>query len=265
MALKYTNKLAGQRVLILGGTSGLGFAVAEAALEHGANLVISSSSQSKLDKTVSRLKEAYPTQTEKQTITTHVCDLSDPSKLDPNFEALFQAATVGGTVKLNHVVTTAGDALAFPPVSDITPELVQSGMNVRFVAPAVMAKYVEKYVEKSPASSFTMTGGVRGRKPAPGWSVTTAVSVAVEGLARGLALDLKPIRVNVVSPGVVHTEMFSFIPKEQLDAVLQSFKDGSTTGTVGRPEDLAESYIYLMKDQYITGSVIESNGGALLV
>jgi NAD(P)-dependent dehydrogenase (short-subunit alcohol dehydrogenase family) len=264
-SLKYTNKLAGQRVLIFGGTSGLGFCVAEAALEHGANLVISSSNQTKLDKTVARLKEAYPTQTEKQTITTHVCDLSDAANLDANLEALFQFATVGGTIKLNHVVSTAGDAMQFPPLSGITPDLVQNGMNVRFVAQAVMAKYIQKYVENSPSSSFTMTSGVRARKPAPGWSVVTAVSSAVEGLARGLALDLKPIRVNAVAPGAVHTELFSFVPKEQLDVLLQGFKDASTTGTVGRPQDLAESYIYLMKDQYITGSVIESNGGALLV
>lgn len=264
-SLKYTNKLAGQRVLILGGTSGIGFGVAEAALEHGANLVISGSKQSKLDKTVERLKEAYPTQTQKQTIATHVCDLSDAANLDANFEALFQAATVGGTVKLNHVVTTAGDALQLPPLTGITADVVQTSMNVRFVAPAVMAKYIPKYVENSPASSFTMTGGVRGRKPAPGWSLATAVSCAAEGLARGLALDLKPIRVNVVSPGAVHTELFSGFPKEQLDVMLQMFKEGSTTDTVGRPEDLAESYIYLMKDQFVTGSVIESNGGALLV
>lgn len=264
-SLKYTNKLAGQRVLILGGTSGLGFCVAEAAIEHGANVVISSSNQAKLDKTVARLKEAYPAQTEKQTITTHVCDLSDSSNLDANFEALFQTATVGGSIKLNHVVTTAGDALSLPPLSEFTSELVQKSMHVRFVAPAVMAKYIEKYVEKSPSSSFTMTSGVRGRKPAPGWSLATSVGAATEGLTRGLALDLKPIRVNAVSPGAVFTEMFGSLPKENLDGLLEIFKNSSTTGTVGRPEDLAESYIYLMKDQYATGSVVESNGGTLLV
>jgi NAD(P)-dependent dehydrogenase (short-subunit alcohol dehydrogenase family) len=265
MASKYTNKLAGQRVLILGGTSGIGFCVAEAAIEHGATVVISSSNQTKLDKTVARLKEAYPAQTEKQPITTHVCDVSDSSNLDANFEALFQTATAGGTVKLNHVVTTAGDALSLPPLSELTPEIVQKSMHVRFVAPAVMAKYIEKYVEKSPSSSFTMTGGQAGRKPAPGWSLATSVSTAVEGLTRGLALDLKPVRVNAVAPGAVNTELFGAFPKELVDGMFEMFKSKSTTGTVGRPEDLAESYIYLMKDQYVTGSVLESNGGSLLV
>lgn len=263
-SLKYTSKLANQRVLVLGGTSGIGFCVAEAALEHGAHLVISSSNQSKLDKTVARLKEAYPSQSEIQTITTQVCDLSDAANLDANLQSLFEVATNGGTVKLNHVVTTAGDMLKLPTMEEMTPDLIHSGLNVRFVASVMMAKYIQKYVELSPSSSFTMTSGVRGQKPAPGWYLATAMSSAVEGLARGLALDLKPVRVNAVAPGAVHTELFALFPKEHLEPALEMFRKASTTGTVGKPEDLAESYIYLMKDQFVTGSVIESNGGALI-
>ncbi|KAJ5584346.1 NAD(P)-binding protein [Penicillium hispanicum] len=264
-SLKYTAKLVNQRVLVLGGTSGIGYCVVEAALEHGCNVVISSSNKAKLDNTVARLREAYPTQYDKQSITTHVCDLADAATLDANLEALFQAATNGGTVKLNHVVFTAGDALKLPPLSEVTPEVIHRNMNVRFVAPAVMAKYIAKYVELSPASSFTMTGGVAAHKPLPGWSMASAATSAIEGLARGLAVDLKPVRVNVVSPGAVHTELFSMFPKEGLESILQQFRDRSTTGTVAKPEDLAESYIYIMKDHFVTGVVIDSSGGALLI
>lgn len=262
---KYTTKLANQRVLIFGATSGLGYAVAEAALENGAHLAISSSNESKLERTVARLKEAYPTQSANQSITTYVCDLSDTANLAANLETVFKEATSNGTTKLNHVVTTAGDALKLPALDEMTPELINSGMNVRFTAPAMMARFVHKYVENSPSSSFSLTSGARSRKPAPGWSLATAVTAAVEGLGRGLALDLKPIRVNVVSPGAVDTELFSAFPKEQLDGLMQMFKSQSTTGTVAQPEDLAESYLYLMKDRFVTGSVIESNGGCFLV
>lgn len=262
---KYTTKLANQRVLIFGGTSGIGYGVAEAALENGAHLIISGSNPSKLDRTVARLKEAYPTQSTNQSITTHVCDLSDVTNLAANLETLFKAATNNGTDKLNHVVTSAGDALKLPALDEITPEIITSGMNVRFLAPAIMARFVHKYVELSPSSSFTLTSGAAGRKPAPGWSLAAAVTAAVEGLGRGLALDLKPIRVNVVSPGAVHTELFGAFPDEQLDAMMELFKSKSTTGTVAEPGDLAESYLYVMKDRFVTGSVIESNGGCFLV
>ncbi|OQE16371.1 hypothetical protein PENSTE_c024G07417 [Penicillium steckii] len=261
--LKYTTKLANQRILVLGATSGIGFCVAEAAIEHGAHLIISSSKQSNLDRTIARLKESYPSQIEKQPITSHACDLSDAANLDTNLKSLFEAATNGGTTKLNHVVTTAGDTLSRPTVDEITPEIIYSAMNVRFIAPAMMAKYFKKYVESSPTSSFTVTTGVRAHKPAPGWSVVTGMASGVEGLVRGLAIDLKPVRVNAVSPGAVHTELFSQFP--DVESVLDIFRKGSITGTVGRPEDLAESYIYVMKDHFVTGTVIESNGGALLV
>ncbi|KAJ5540857.1 NAD(P)-binding protein [Penicillium frequentans] len=261
---KYTSKLADQRVLILGGSSGLGFAVAEAALEYGAHIILSSSNQSKLDKAVDRLKAAYPTQTSTQTIITHVCDLSDAVNLDNNFERLFQAATANGAHKLNHVVCTAGDPVHTPSLNDIQAQDIYRAMTLRLVAPAVMAKFIPKYVESSPSSSLTLTGGVRSRKPAPGWSIITAGTSGIEGLARGLALELAPVRVNTVAPGAVKTELWDPVPKEVLENLLQGFKDQSTTGTVAAPEDLAESYIYLMRDHFVTGSVIESNGGVLL-
>ena len=87
----------------------------------------------------------------------------------------------------------------------------------------------------------------------------------MEGLMRGLAVDLKPLRVNVVSPGAVETELFSAIPQDTRDRVLDFYRSTSTTGTVGTPQDLAEAYLYVMKDRFITGSVVESNGGRLLV
>ncbi|KAJ5645330.1 NAD(P)-binding protein [Penicillium longicatenatum] len=263
-SLKYTSKLANQRVLIFGGSSGLGFAVAEAALEYGAHVILSSSNQSKLDIAVNRLKVIYPSQTSTQTVITHVCDLSDVANLDTNLESLFKAATANGTHKLNHIISTAGGPVNMPSLNDIHAHGVYSAMNLRLVAPAVMAKFIPKYMEPSPLSSLTLTGGVIGRKPSPGWSVITDITSGIGGLARGLALELAPVRVNTVAPGAVNTKLWDLFPKQIVGPALQQFKDQSTTGTIGGPEDLAESYIYLMRDHFITGSVIESSGGLLL-
>ncbi|KAJ5217065.1 NAD(P)-binding protein [Penicillium chermesinum] len=264
MTSKYTSKLAGQRVMVLGATSGIGFCVAEAAFENGAHLVLSSSNQSKLDKTVARLRETYPERTQ-QTIVTQVCDLSDVTNLDRNIETLFKAATNNGELKLNHIASTAGDGLSIIPIAQATPEAIYTGMTVRFTAQAILAKYIPTYMEVSPNSSFTFTSGARGKRPAAGWSLITAMCGAVEGLMRGLTVDLRPIRVNVVSPGAVHTELFDQFPREALEPMLESFRQATTTGTVGTPADVAESYIYLMKDNFATGSVIDSNGGSVLV
>lgn len=86
----------------------------------------------------------------------------------------------------------------------------------------------------------------------------------IEGITRGLAVDLAPVRVNIVCPGAVHTERFDYIPKERLEGVLQGFKDGNLLGKVGTPEELAEAYIYSMKDHFATGAFLQSDGRRLL-
>ena len=81
---------------------------------------------------------------------------------------------------------------------------------------------------------------------------------------RGLAVDMAPIRVNCVSPGAVHTELFNDIPEDRLQSVLEGMAGGTLVGRVGKPEDVAEAYIYAMKDGFCTGTIIESHGGRLL-
>ena len=101
-------------------------------------------------------------------------------------------------------------------------------------------------------------------KPAKGWTLIAAWASGVEGITRGLAVDLAPIRVNMVSPGAVHTELFDDIPIERLESVLQGYRDGTLVDKVGTPENLAEGYLYAMKDQFVTGKILESDGGRLL-
>ena len=81
---------------------------------------------------------------------------------------------------------------------------------------------------------------------------------------RNLALDLAPIRVNLVSPGVVLTPLWDGMPKERVENLVESTKGKCTTGAVGKPEDVAESYLYVMRDWNVSGSVIDTNGGYLL-
>lgn len=258
---KYLSKLANSRILVLGGTSGIGFCVAEAAVEHGAYVIVSGSRPEKLAKAIERLQNAYSDA--KDRITGHTCDLSDIPKLEANLTSLLDAATTSGH-KIDHIAFTAGDALQIKPVSEIDVEYIQRTGAVRFFAPLMLAKLLPKYVTPGPTSSFTITGGVNGTKPSPTWTVVAAWSTAGEGLARGLAVDLAPMRVNVVSPGAVRTELFDGLPRDTLDAVIRKYNKETTVGHIGRPEDTAEAYIYAMKDRFVTGSSIESNGGNLL-
>jgi len=119
---KYTQKLQGAHVLVVGGTAGIGFGVAEAALEHGARVKISSSQESRVKDAISRLQKAYPSASSK--IEGHVCNLADENTIESDVEALFNKV---GTV--DHIVYTAGDRLATIPLEEATmAKMKQAGM-----------------------------------------------------------------------------------------------------------------------------------------
>ena len=85
------------------------------------------------------------------------------------------------------------------------------------------------------------------------------------GMTRNLALDLAPIRVNLISPGAVLTPLWGTMSEERKKEMMENMKKNSTTGRIGRPEDVAETYLGVMKDENCSGSVVDSNGGGLLV
>ena len=90
------------------------------------------------------------------------------------------------------------------------------------------------------------------------------VGSAVRGLTHALANDMKPIRVNCVCPGAVKTELFDGFAGDRLQEVLDMYKAKTLTGSVGAPEDLAECYIMVMKNKFMTGQEISADGGYLL-
>ncbi|KAF3909864.1 hypothetical protein ABW21_db0205753 [Orbilia brochopaga] len=263
MAPKYTNKLQGKRVLVLGGTSGIGFCVAEAAIESGAIVTVASSRETSIDKTIQRITDAYPDAASR--INGKTCNLAG-NDLEEQIKSLYEFATNDGTNKLDHVVNTAGDAFGLPKISEITIDVANQLARVRLMGTILLAKHAAAYMVSSADSSFTTTSGVNGAKPTDGWAVLAGFVTAQEGLIRGLAKDLRPIRANNVSPGAVHTELFdNFGGPEQVKAMVEVFASKTLTGRIGRPEDLAETYIYIMKNAFLTGTIQQVDGGFLLL
>lgn len=260
---KYASKLIDKNVVVLGGTSGIGFAVAEAAWELGAKVTISGSKQPKIDNKLSEMKSNNPAG-DVSKLQGFACDLGNKETLEENLKSLFDKATDNGALKLDHIVFSAGDNLSIKPLAEVDIAYLQAAGLVRLTAPVIIGKLcaAHGYVKSSPSSSITLTSGMAGSKPGPGWSGMIAAVGGIECFTRGLAVDLAPVRVNCVAPGAVDTELLQAFGGE---SVLNYFKEKSVTKTVGRPEDAAEAYLYCMRDQFVTGAVIKSNGGGLLV
>jgi NAD(P)-dependent dehydrogenase (short-subunit alcohol dehydrogenase family) len=256
----YAAKLDGKRALILGGTSGIGLAVAEAVREFGGTVIVSSSSQSKIDAAISKIK-AIDSNADVQG---YSCDLYDLDQLESNLRALFESATERGRHKLDHVVYTAGNKVGSIPLADTDTKIITDHGILRFYAPILIGKLASEYVSSSAQSSITLTSGVNNVKPALGRVPMAGWGAGVEGVTRALAVDLRPIRVNCVCPGPTRTELFNGFPDEVLQPLLEKYKSSTMTRTIASPEDIAESYLYCMRDSFVDGTVIHSSGGYLL-
>lgn len=260
---KYSNKLQGSRVLIIGGSSGIGFSTAEACVEFGALVTIASSKNSKVEAAISKLQSSYPSV--KSNIHGQTVDLSQQDTLESQLKNLFEQTvkSMGGE-KLDHVVFTAGDPLATMKVAEITVEKILKAGQIRFVAPLLAAKFVQQYVKNSHESSYNITTGSISERPIPDWSVVAPFAGGIHSMVRQLAFDIKPIRVNGVSPGVVDTELWS-MPKEQKEELMEQMSKKMATGTPGKPEWVAESFLNIMRDYNMDGSMVRTDGGGLLM
>lgn len=260
---KYLSKLNGTTVLIIGGSSGLGFGLAEACVEHQvARLILSSSREQKIDEARKRLKSSYPDS--KTVVTGYAYDLSDETTLESNVEELFDR--IEGTI--DHVVFTAGDAVSAQPITEVDFQSVKQAGLVRFFAPFFVAKFATKHLSSGPTSSITLTTGGADERPLPGRPAATAYAAALHGLVRSLALDLKPVRANLISVGAIDTEIWNTNlgpnSRDLKPVVFKQLAEKAATGAVGQVDDAVESYLYVLKDKNVTGTVIRTDGGILL-
>lgn len=237
--------LHGKRVVVLGGTSGIGLATAQAAQRDGAAVVVASSRRERVDSALRALRgEARG----------EVVDLADEAQV----RALFER--IGG---VDHLVFCAGESLHLETLDRMEIAAARGFMNLRFWGALMAVKYAAPRI--LPGGSIALTNGIAALRPQKGWSVAASICGAMEALTRALAVELAPIRVNAVSPGVVKTELWSGMTEAGRAAMYSDIGQKLPVGRVGEAQDLAEAYLYLMRERYSTGQVIVVDGGAVLV
>ncbi|EUC48732.1 hypothetical protein COCMIDRAFT_33806 [Bipolaris oryzae ATCC 44560] len=264
--MAHQNRLANAHVLVFGGTSGIGFAIANMALSYGAKVTISGSSQPKVDTKVEHLRSLYPN-TPATNVAGFAADLTDKANLERNIGSVLDKATENGTKKIDHIAFTPGDSLRVANIAQVDISTVFDAFTVRFLAPCALAKLIVNgdYMPKSSNSSIILTAGANTKRPLPDWAVMAALGGSLEGLTRGLAVDMVPIRVNLVNPGAIHTELLQKVLDTLPAEAVEGIKQGSSLlGEIGRPEDIAEAYGWIMKDRFANGAEVNSDGGRYL-
>jgi NAD(P)-dependent dehydrogenase (short-subunit alcohol dehydrogenase family) len=247
--------------------------VAQASLASSAIVTISSSSTARVSTAVSKLQAEFPS----SQITGYACDLAS-SSAEENIKALF--SQIKGPI--DHIVFTAGELPTPTPLASLTLEALHSAGVVRYYGAVLVAKVGINYMSPGPGSSITLTTGSVADKPNMGWIAASGFTAALHGVTRALALELKPVRVNLVSPGQVVTDLWAGMEEDVRQEMYKAQAAKVPTGHVGLrefielsyslmrtdmslAEEVAEAYLWLMKDTNVTGFVAASNSGVLLV
>ena len=243
-----TTSLQGKTVVVIGGTTGIGFGIAEAAAAEGASIVIGSSSYKKVAAAVERLpKSARGLEV----------DVTDEASV---------AGFFAETGPLDHLAFTAGD---FPVPSVGTPaeadiDRFAQVMAVRLFGSLRAVKYAVRSIDS--AGSITLTSGAQVYRPSKGsWHVSALGSL--NALAAALAVELAPVRVNVVSPGFIlnATQDGSEVMNQLRTNAVALLADRLPINRPGQPFEAAQAYLYAMKSPYTTGQEIRVDGGLSLV
>jgi NAD(P)-dependent dehydrogenase (short-subunit alcohol dehydrogenase family) len=239
--------LVGKHVVVVGGASGIGLAVAEGARDQGARVTVASSQAARVEAAAAQLGlDAQQGQVQGL-----VVDVRDEASVEAFFER------VGA---FDHLVFTAGDwGGRAGSVRDVDIAAAQAGLAVRFWGAVTVVKHASRSIAQD--GSITLTGGMLAHRPRKGIPLTTAFAGASEHLVRGLAVDLAPVRVNLVAPGLVLTEAVMSMPQAMRDA----FTARLPLPRPATPAEAAEAYLYLMRGGYTTGQVLIMNGGTSVV
>jgi NAD(P)-dependent dehydrogenase (short-subunit alcohol dehydrogenase family) len=236
------------RVLIVGGSSGMGLALARTLLVDGAEVTI-------VGRSDARLADAQVILPNGERLQTIAADVTQEDQVMRLFER---------SGPLDHIVTTAADIEgAYKLLPSLEIAAARRVVDSKFIGPLLLAKYGAPIL--SPTGSITFTSGIAAYRPAARGSVVAAINGALASLAYALAVELGPIRVNVVSPGWVDSPIWKFVAGDAKAAMLEGMAKRLSVGRIGQPADIADAIRFLMRNGFVTGTVLHVEGGHRLV
>lgn len=234
-------KLQGKKALIIGGSSGIGFAIARCFLEEGAEVTIVGHNQAKLDKSVQILGDR----------TREIeADITDENQVHNVFDLIHD---------LDILVLTASTS-ATRKFAEFTTEFVDKVFRTKFYSALWAVKYAIPKINAG--GSIIAISGIWGHRPPTGFVVGAAVNGAVEGFIRALAIEFAEsnIRVNCISPGITKTHAGI----EEENNLYKKYLEEIPLGRFGQPSEIADAALFLATNTYITGTILNIDGGSLI-
>jgi NAD(P)-dependent dehydrogenase (short-subunit alcohol dehydrogenase family) len=231
-----------EHVVIVGGSSGMGLALATELVAQGTEVTIAGRSADRLEAVDLAVRKV-------------VADIGD----EQDVERLFKT-----TGPLDHIVTTAADISgSYQPIRQYDVAAARAAIESKLIGPLLLAKHGAPVL--APGGSIVFTSGIAAYRPGPRGSMVAALNGALASMAAALAVELAPIRVNAVSPGWVDTPIWQGVAGAAKDETLAAMAERLPVGRIGRTKDIAEAIIALLRNGFITGTVLHADGGHRLV
>ncbi|GAB3575532.1 SDR family oxidoreductase [Leifsonia lichenia] len=237
------DRLAGRTVVLIGGGSGIGLAVARQAVSAGAHVVLGGRTASTLERAAAELGDAA---------TWGVVDTAD----DASVAAFFEPVDA-----VDALLTTAA-SYTTGPFTTSTIEEARSPFESKFWGQYRVVHAALPLL--APDASVVLMSGAASVRPAGPAAAYVAANAAIEGLARGLAVELAPVRVNAIAPGTVDGNLWSQRPAEVRDAAFSGFSASTVLRRTGTESEIADAVLHLFTSTYTTGSTLYVDGGYAL-
>lgn len=232
-------------IIVLGAGSGIGRAVAQAASRGGAQVVLAGRTRALLEETAATLDGHHQV---------HALDAAKEDEVAAFFAALGP---------FDHLVSTVSQSCS-GRLMGLDAASIARAMDAKLWAPVFLVKHGAPHISKQ--GSFTFFSGFRSVRPAVGTAITSMVNGGLEAFSRAMALELAPVRMNVVSPGVVDSGTFwDRLGPEAKAKVFRDFSGKAPAGCVGRLEDQAAAALFAMSNPFMTGAVLPVDGGGQLI
>ena len=236
-------ELEGQTVVVIGGSAGIGLATGRRAREAGAEVILTARERDRLERVGDELGAAVA-----------AFDATDFDQLAAFFDGL---ATPD-----DHVLVT-GPGPYYAPLAEFEVDRARRDVESHLLLPIEVARGAMGTVR--PGGTLIFMGGTGGRRPAPGFAMISALTAAGPALIRNLALELAPIRVNMIAPGFVDTPLSASLLGDELDARRDQLRTTLAIRRVIGPEDIAVLAVHLMTNTALTGATYDIDGGQQLI
>lgn len=236
-----------RKTLIIGGASGIGFAVGSLLAARGEEIILAGRDGAKLDAARQRLSAHAAS------VHTLVLDISREAEL----------VALGETLgEVNNIVVTAGSLAPGGLLSGLDLRAARLAFDTKFWGSINVARYLCGNI--APGGTLTFTSGFVARRTVAGAIVKTTMNAAIEAATKVLAKELSPLRVNVVSPGLTDTEAYAGMDAAAREKMLAAAAETLPAKAWGRAENVAQGYLFAIDNPFVTGSVIDIEGGALI-